>query len=70
MNRNIKETIKKELRTIIRDRKSLIMMLLTPLLIPIFILIFSYTYNNIFYNQETKISYIGTNYSLHHNRKQ
>ncbi len=63
MNRNIKETIKKELRTIIRDRKSLIMMLLTPLLIPIFILIFSYTYNNIFYNQETKISYIGTNYS-------
>ena len=38
MNNRILITIKKELRGIIRDKKSLMMMLVTPILIPIFIL--------------------------------
>lgn len=63
MNKNIKETIKKELRSIIRDKKSLIMMLLTPLFIPVFILIFSYIYTDIIYSEKTTSSYIGINYT-------
>ena len=39
MNNRILITIKKELRGIIRDKKSLMMMLVTPILIPIFILL-------------------------------
>ena len=35
MNNRILITIKKELRGIIRDKKSLMMMLVTPILIPI-----------------------------------
>ena len=43
--RNIKITIKKELRAIIRDKKSLLMMALTPLFIPLFVILMAYVYD-------------------------
>ena len=57
---NIKITIKKELRGIIRDRKSLQKLILYPLLIPLIILLFGFLFDSI---EETKYS-IGLNYSL------
>ena len=45
MNRNILITIKKELRGILRDKKSLLMMLVTPIMVPIFIFLFSSLYD-------------------------
>ena len=35
MNKNINTTVKKELRTTLRDKKSLMMMLIVPLFIPL-----------------------------------
>ena len=46
--RNIRITIKKELRAIIRDKKSLLMMSLTPLFIPLFVVLMSYIYDFLF----------------------
>jgi len=64
MNKNILITIKKELRGIIRDKKSLMMILLTPLMIPGFIFLFSFVYDSMF-QEETTVSYeIGVNYEL------
>ena len=37
-------TIKKELRGIIRDKKSLLMMALTPIFIPTFVILMSYIF--------------------------
>lgn len=70
MKNNIIITIKKELRGIIRDKKSLMMMLLTPLMIPLFIFIFSFVYDNMI-NDETIDKYnIGINYSLTNTEKE
>ena len=64
MNNRILITIKKELRGIIRDKKSLMMMLVTPILIPIFILLFSYMYETMLYKDESTNTYnIGVNYA-------
>lgn len=57
---NILTTIEKELRTILRDKKTLITLLLFPLFIPLFIFIYGEIYNsqnNVKYN-------IGINYKL------
>ena len=43
--KNIKITIKKEMRAIIRDKKSLLMMALTPIFIPIFVILMAYIYD-------------------------
>ena len=60
-------TIKKELRGIIRDKKTLFIMLLTPLLIPLFVIFMSYIYNNM----DNKIEYkIGINYNYNDTEKQ
>ena len=57
---NIKITIFKELRGIIRDKKSLQKLILYPLLIPVTILLFGFLFDNL-----TKIQYtVGTNYQL------
>ena len=64
MNNRILITIKKELRGIIRDNKSLMMMLVTPILIPIFILLFSYMYETMLDKDESTNTYnIGVNYT-------
>ena len=52
--KNIKITIKKELRAIIRDKKSLLMMALTPIFIPIFVFLIAYVYD-IMTNKEENI---------------
>ncbi len=62
---NIWITIKKELRGIIRDKKSLMMMILTPLMIPVFMLLFANVYDTEFQDQEENKEYeIGVNYEL------
>lgn len=63
MMNNIKITIKKELRSVIRDKKSLLMMALTPLFIPIFVILMSYMYESLTNREESKYT-IGTNYIL------
>ena len=47
MTNNVIETIKKELRGIIRDKKSLLMMIVTPIMIPLFVFMFSFIYNDL-----------------------
>ncbi len=59
--RNIKITIKKELRAIVRDKKSLLMMALTPIFIPIFIFLMSTVYDSMV-NKEPPTYNIGINY--------
>lgn len=61
--RNIKITIKKELRAIIRDKKSLLMMALTPLFIPLFVVLMAYVYDFMM-KEEENIYSIGVNYNL------
>lgn len=61
---NIKITIKKELRSIVRDKKSLLMMALTPLFIPIFVILMSYMYEKLTNNTDEDKYTIGTNYNL------
>ena len=61
---NIKITIKKELRSIVRDKKSLLMMALTPLFIPIFVVLMSYMYETLTNNTDEDKYTIGTNYNL------
>ena len=63
MNKNILITIKKELRGIVRDKKSLMMMLVGPIMIPIFIFLFSYVYDSISKKEEEQYT-IGVNYEL------
>lgn len=64
MNRNILITIKKELRGIVRDKKSLLMMLLTPLFVPVFIFLFSSIYDSMMQEAPTKTYDVGVNYEL------
>ena len=61
--KNIKITIKKELRAIIRDKKSLLMMALTPIFIPLFVILMSYIYDFMMREEENVYS-IGVNYNL------
>lgn len=69
MMRNIKITIKKELRAIIRDKKSLLMMALTPLFIPVFVILMSYIYD-FMTREEENIYNIGVNYELNEIEKE
>ena len=64
MNNAVKITLKKELRGILRDKKSLLMMLLTPLMIPGFIFLFGFVYDGIINedNKETTVYNFGINY--------
>lgn len=61
---NILITLKKELKLIVRDRKSLLMMAITPLFIPLFVILMSYIYETITINGNDKEYYIGVNYEL------
>ena len=61
---NILTTLKKELKLIIRDKKSLLMMSLTPLFIPIFVILMSYIYEELTINKDDKTYNIGLNYEL------
>lgn len=67
--RNIKITIKKELRAIVRDKKSLFMMALTPFFIPLFVFLLTYVYDTML--KENKDIYdIGVNYTLNEVEKE
>ena len=70
MTNNVLETIKKELRGIVRDKKSLLMMIVTPLMIPVFIFVFSLMYNDMMYSEETDTYTIGINYSMNNVEKE
>lgn len=59
---NIITTIKKELRSTIRDKKSLLMMVLTPLFIPIFVIFMSYMFDVL--TKDNSTYNIGINYEL------
>lgn len=61
---NILITLKKELKLIIRDKKSLLMMAITPLFIPIFVILMSYIYEELTVNRDDKTYQIGVNYEL------
>lgn len=61
---NILITLKKELKLIIRDKKSLLMMAITPLFIPIFVILMSYIYEELTVNKDNKTYQIGVNYEL------
>ena len=61
---NILVTLKKELKLIIRDKKSLLMMAITPLFIPTFVILMSYIYEELSQNKEEQIYQVGVNYEL------
>lgn len=67
MNKNsIKTTIKKELRSIFRDKKTFLTLLIFPILIPIMIFLYSYMYNG----QSTQKDYnIAINYQPNQTEK-
>lgn len=64
MSRAVIVTIKKELRGLLRDKKSLKMMLLTPLMIPLFIFIFSFVYDEITNGVKQEKYLVGINYNM------
>ena len=57
-------TVKKELRSSLRDKKSLFMMLLTPLFIPGFVFFFAYFFDSFQQRAETEEYRVGFNYEL------
>ena len=61
--RHIWITIKKELRSIIRDKKSLLMMALAPLFIPIFVILMANIYDVMMKDDDT-VYKVGINYNL------
>lgn len=61
---NIKTTIKKEITLIIRDKKSLLMMALTPLFIPLFVILMSYMYDTLSSDTTNDKYLVGVNYNL------
>ena len=61
---NILITLKKELKLIIRDKKSLLMMAITPLFIPIFVILMSYIYEKLTVNKDDKTYQIGVKNEL------
>ena len=67
---NIIITIKKELRAILRDKKSLMMMLVIPIMIPLYIILFSYVYDDMMKEDTDKKDYlVGVNYELSEEEK-
>lgn len=65
MTKNVWITIKKELRGIIRDKKSLLMMLVGPIMIPVFIFLMSNVYDSIMTEDKAEeIIKVGINYEL------
>lgn len=54
-------TVKKELRAMVRDKKSLTTMIMTPLLIPAMMLLFAFVYNMMFEDMNYKTFPIGIN---------
>lgn len=71
MTRNAIITLKKELKCIVRDKRSLRMMLVMPIMIPIFIFAFSALYDSEGQNNEDEIEKynIGINYRLNDTEK-
>ena len=67
---NVIVTLKKELKLIIRDKKSLLMMAITPLFIPIFVILMSYVYEELTVNTKEKIYEVGVNYNLSEEEKE
>ena len=67
---NVIVTLKKELKLIIRDKKSLLMMAITPLFIPIFVILMSYVYEELTVNKEDKTYEVGVNYNLSEEEKE
>ena len=65
MNKNILITLKKELRAITRDRKYLLTILLYPLIIPAFIILMGYVFDN----TTESVYNVGINYELNNNEK-
>lgn len=61
-------TIKKELRAIVRDKKSFLIILLTPFIVPAFVLGMSALYEIMFSDMDAG-SVIGVNYELNSNEK-
>ncbi len=72
MTRNAIITLKKELKCIVRDKRSLRMMLVMPIMIPIFIFAFSALYDSEGQNNEDEIEKynIGINYRLNDTEKE
>lgn len=68
MSKKIFITIKKELRSIFRDRKSIVRMFLFPLIIPAMIIFYGILYDNIG-NEETTYT-VGVNYEISEVEKQ
>ena len=67
MNKNsIIMTIKKELRSILRDKKTLITLLVFPILIPLMIFLYSYIYDN---QTQDEFYNIAVNYELNTTEK-
>ena len=61
---NIILTIKKELRSALRDKKSLLMMFMTPLFIPGFVFFFSYFFDSTYKKADTEEYKIGYHFEL------
>lgn len=59
-------TIKKEIRSLLRDKKTLITLLVFPILIPMMIFLYAYIYEN---QSEEKYYNIGINYNLNTTEK-
>jgi len=62
MKNKVMITLRKDLRTAFRDKKSLGMMLSVPLMIPVFIIVFSLLFENIINDTEEMIHNVGINY--------
>ena len=62
MNKNIITTLKKEIRSIFRDKKTLRTMLVFPVIIPIMIFFYGYIYDGM---EDTEVTYtVGIDYKL------
>ncbi len=64
---NIITTIKKELRSILRDKKTIAVFLVYPIMIPVMILLYGVMYENI-YSEENQYT-IGVNYKITENEE-
>ena len=64
MTKPVKTTIVKELRATVRDKKSLLIMLMTPLFIPSFVFFFSFIYGNMMSDNKEVTYNVGVNYEL------
>ena len=63
-------TLKKELNSIIRDKKSLAMMFLMPLMIPVFIFLMSFIYDDMDNSLKESVYSVGVNYTMNANEKE